>query len=277
MPLRRFAQIVDQFPRGRCGFVLCGLGMPMLNPDFPRILEYVRIGRNDPLAFFDSFNLVDERMAERLLEIGPDQINLSFDAATAGVYESLRPGSSFDAVVANIRRFVRLKHKKGLSRPRFLFNYMVTTENVGEMEAFIPLAAEMLDGEPAPLVFSRLLYSYPEVAGLFQEIPEGRVAGLTELAARFGLPVVIRRQREAGRCSACRNWLFPFIGMTGHVFPCGFVMEGRHRAFIVENALGNVFERHFQDIWEGPRYQAFRERLQRDELPEICRFCPAWG
>jgi MoaA/NifB/PqqE/SkfB family radical SAM enzyme len=59
-------------------------------------------------------------------------------------------------------------------------------------------------------------------------------------------------------------WRVTFVGQMGDVAPC--CAPGRP-------VLGNVFERDFMDIWNGPEYRELREGFITGRLTEYCRGC----
>jgi radical SAM protein with 4Fe4S-binding SPASM domain len=65
----------------------------------------------------------------------------------------------------------------------------------------------------------------------------------------------------------CRE---PFYGFTVHVngdvVPCDRDWDG-------ENVMGNVFETHPLEIWNGEKYRAFRAAMKSTEKPAMCRNC----
>lgn len=68
--------------------------------------------------------------------------------------------------------------------------------------------------------------------------------------------------------AVCRE---PFYGFTvhvnGNVVPCD-------RDWAGENVMGNVFEQTIEEIWNGPRYRAFRDQMKSTQKPAMCRACP---
>lgn len=79
---------------------------------------------------------IDDAAADRLARLEVQCIQISVDGATSATHERVRPGSSFDAVVAAIRRLVT----RGLA-PQFVF--APTRWNLPEMCAAYDLAAEL--------------------------------------------------------------------------------------------------------------------------------------
>jgi radical SAM protein with 4Fe4S-binding SPASM domain len=64
-------------------------------------------------------------------------------------------------------------------------------------------------------------------------------------------------------------WELAFVDKDGLVFPCCYASALR------ADTLGNLREEGFVDIWQGDRYQHFRQRLVEGDLPDCCRGCDA--
>jgi radical SAM protein with 4Fe4S-binding SPASM domain len=41
-----------------------------------------------------------------------------------------------------------------------------------------------------------------------------------------------------------------------------------------ENVMGNAFREKLNKIWNGKKYQEFREKMKSNKPPESCRKCP---
>src|SRR5262249_47021553 len=62
-----------------------------------------------------------------------------------------------------------------------------------------------------------------------------------------------------------------YLTATGNVFSCCFAPF--HPGPTATRILGNVFERPFAEIWNGPRYQAFRVAFDSDQPWDQCAGC----
>lgn len=79
---------------------------------------------------------IDDAAADRIAALGVDCVQISVDGARAATHERMRPGGSFDAATAAIRRLVA----RGV-RPQFVF--VPTRINVGEIARAHDLAASL--------------------------------------------------------------------------------------------------------------------------------------
>jgi radical SAM protein with 4Fe4S-binding SPASM domain len=72
--------------------------------------------------------------------------------------------------------------------------------------------------------------------------------------------------------SLCRRpWTLMYVTANGNVLPCciaPFVERDYPRII-----LGNAFEKPLAEIWNNPRYQAFRAALLSEEPEHCCEGC----
>ena len=72
--------------------------------------------------------------------------------------------------------------------------------------------------------------------------------------------------------SGCqRPWTLSYVTANGNVLPCCIApwTAKNYRGAL----LGNAFTDDFSTIWNGERYQQFRETFESDVAPDPCRGC----
>ena len=109
------AQVVELRPARL--FLFC-FGEATLND---RLADMVRAAVDARLRVRIHTNAValTEEKARGLIEAGLQNIRFSFDTADRELYERMRAGSSFDRVVANIRRMIAIRRATGRANPVF--------------------------------------------------------------------------------------------------------------------------------------------------------------
>jgi radical SAM protein with 4Fe4S-binding SPASM domain len=55
---------------------------------------------------------------------------------------------------------------------------------------------------------------------------------------------------------------YAFVDPRGRLYPC------------LTLDMGNVFEAPFLDVWNGPRFRAFRRLIRREKRLPLCHRCP---
>lgn len=78
--------------------------------------------------------LLDEEMAEMLLDSGITFISIDCDGFSKETYEKIRVGANRDKVYKNIEYFLELKQKKGLEKPIIEVKIMEMKENANEID-----------------------------------------------------------------------------------------------------------------------------------------------
>lgn len=274
MSFEQFKSIIDQFPH-LVWIGLTGIGESFLNKDFVKMLAYVT-DREVFVELYDTFYFIDDALARHLINMKVDRLFASIDGASKEVYEKIRVGSDFERVTGNVRRLAQLKHQQGALYPQIDFHFVVTKDNVHEMPLYIQMVHDLVGEFEAPTVqFTQMLHEFEEIKGLFVQVPQEIQDETAEEAARLGVKVVFNADVPVSHPSIkeCKEWIMPFIFVTGHVIPCCAGNEAGHRDFQKETALGNVFEQSFRDIWYSHQYKAFRRALSRGGVPVQCSNC----
>jgi len=137
----------------------------------------------------------------------------------------------------------------------------------------------------------RLVY-FPDGQGLarnqsalFERVDAAEAEAIREaeqLAAGLGIafnasgatePGTSLKKKEAGRpWTLCRRpWTLMYFTAHGRALPCciaPFSMRG-YDSF----TLGDATQQNLREIWNGERYQRFRQALLSDKPPDACENC----
>lgn len=290
MRLDTFRRIMDQFP-GLDRLHLQGLGEPLLNPSFFDMAAYAA-GKGLSVSASSNLTVLDERMAEACITSGLDCLHVSVDAAEAATYEAIRPGSSFPVLLDKIDLLVREKGRAGATRPSLRMTTVVMRRNLRQLPDLVLLAAKF---RMEQVFVQHLCHSFQESTlpaqygpmkefvekeSLTKERPE-RVeecfCRARETAERVGidlrLPSVeaITNERPSHKVRCDWPWTGMYVSYQGYVMPCCMVSTPDRINF------GNVANQPLAEIWNGPVYEAFRERLSSDHPPEICAACSVYS
>jgi MoaA/NifB/PqqE/SkfB family radical SAM enzyme len=276
-----FRKIVDQFPKLKW-VNLTGEGDAFLNRDYIDMIEYLK--RKDVVVHLvDSFDLIDEERARRLIDLGVDGIWVSIDAATKETYEKIKCGCDFERSMKNLRRFIELKKEMGSPIPELCFRYVVTSLNVNEMPQFVDLIAslgtreELGDGTVVEFVG---LLKFKEVEQYYlEDIPEDICCETIKRAEEKGIYVTFSHANpELPHIKHCAAWSEPYIMMKGYVIPCCAILQSNSRDFLKEHSFGNLLEKPFREIWGSKRYRDFRKLVcsGNGPVPILCHGCRAY-
>jgi len=269
--------------------VLHGLGEPLLNPQLPAIVAHLR-GRGVYTLFNSNATALSERMGRALIEANLNELRVSLDGARPETYARVRGvnAKALPKIIRNVAAFTRLRDELGATLPRVSFWFTAMRENLPELPRLVEIALETGVRE---IYVQRLIYFGEGLAredqALFRRARAEEVAiiaetgrrcaetGITFAATGSTTPAEYITQgaeearRPWGGCQRPRQ--LAYITATGNVFSCCFAPF--HPGPSATRVLGNVFARPFAEIWNGPRYQAFRVAFDSDRPWDQCAGC----
>ncbi len=283
--LDRLKALVDALPDLE-RLTLQGLGEPLLAPDLIAMVAYAA-ARGIDVGFNTNGTLLTRRIAERLVDAGLAWLHISLDGATAGTYEGIRDGARLAHVERNVRGLVELMRARRAQRPALSLVLVAMRRNVAELTGVVRLAAEW--GVPTVRVqnlahsFSdteregayRAIREFTEAEALWQgDMPADaafaearRVAEASGVALRLPTVEPAAPARPPGTPGCVWPWTGAYVRHDGGVQPCCMLM-GEDRG-----VLGDVRTASFATVWAGSVYERFREALEGDRPPEVCRGC----
>lgn len=285
LTLAELKGIVDQFPVLE-RVVLHGVGEPLLNRELFEMIAYLKAKGVTVLFNSDAISLTPKR-AEQLIESCLDELRVSMDGATRETYDKIRGVDQFDRVVGNVGHLLDLQRTLERHTPRVSIWFTAMKANLDELPAFVRLAARI--GVPEVYV-QRLVYNGHGMAVADQSLhrtlherEQQLIEEAGELARTFQIafkasglttPMESLEGTELGKrpWSGCqRPWTLSYVTANGNVLPCCIApwTAKNYRGAL----LGNAFTDDFSTIWNGERYQQFRETFESDVAPDPCRGC----
>jgi len=275
MSFDEFKKVINQFPKLRW-IGTSGIGSSFLNKDFMKMLEYLK-QRSVFVEFFDSFDLIDEKTAERLVDLGIDKIWVSLDAPSKESYEKIRAGTNLEKVLKNVKTLLEIKERKKSPLPEIWFQMIVTKINVSEMPDYVDLIHSIIKDKKfnyANLIFCTNILSFSEVKHLATDIPDAIRKEVLRRAANHNIFINWNENIEpTNPPGCCARWNEPFVLVTGHVQPCCIINQANQRLHQKQYAFGNLYEEDFHDIWKSDKFKAFLKTLRGDKFPMICKYC----
>jgi MoaA/NifB/PqqE/SkfB family radical SAM enzyme len=134
-----FRKLVDDVADRTIAMSLYNLGEPLLHPRLCEMIGYADAkGVNTYITSNFSVPLDDRRM-EELVRSGLTMLVVAVDGVSKATYGPRRVGGDWDAVLENLRNFVRVKRRLGAAFPHLLLQYIVFEHNaheVAQVEAF---------------------------------------------------------------------------------------------------------------------------------------------
>jgi radical SAM protein with 4Fe4S-binding SPASM domain len=285
LTLHEVRQIVAQFPR-LDRVVLHGIGEPLLNKQIFEIVAYLKTTGATVLFNSDAISLTQKRAAQ-LIDSGLDEYRVSMDAASRETYAKIRGVDQFERVIRNLSALVSLQQQRGCHTPRVSMWFTTLKANLDELPAFIRLAARL----GVPEVNAQRLVFYGQglavqEQSLHRRLEERQHHVLVEaetLAQQYGIvfkasgattPLqslngATPEQRPWAGCQ--RPWTLSYVTANGNVLPCCISpwTTKSYRNLV----LGNALTTEFAQIWNGERYQQFRQDFESEVAPDPCRGC----
>lgn len=267
------------------------IGESLLNRDFMRI---ARVFKSQGTVLYTSTNglALTESVQDALLDLGFDHINFSLHAATAETYGRLQSGH-FDRVVANARRLLSERRRRGLRNPTVTIVYALNSANLGECKQMLDLAEEL--GVDALSVYHYRDYGFREIAldndpGMANEAIDALYV-YAESKGLVGLLPAVRPYysfdtdppddiHDAGPPVRCElPWRgLQLIGSCAHddchyLSVCSMFRPFRFNYREHAEACGKV---RYNEIWHHPLFQFLRQTVnpvgKRPRNP-LCHYC----
>jgi MoaA/NifB/PqqE/SkfB family radical SAM enzyme len=288
MSWQLFTRIVDQVP-DLARAVLHGVGEPMLVKDLPRMVRYLK-DRGAYVLFNTNGTVLNDKNGRALIAAGLDELRVSLDASTPESYIKVRGKDYFRRILRNVKAFRAVQEREGHAKPRVSAWLTGLKETIDELPAFVRVAAEIGVKE---VYLQRLVFFDRDTVGLARpdqalfERMNGEEAQALEaaetLAKSLGLTfsasgaasepgLSLSKKGNDSPWSLCRRpWTVMYFTANGRALPCCIAPFSQHG---YENyTLGDATQETLREIWNGPRYQSFREGLLSDTPPQACANC----
>lgn len=276
MTFDEFKRVIDQFPKLRW-IGLTGIGSGFLNPEYMKMLRFLKREKACFVEFFDHFSMLDEEISRELVRLGINKIWVSLESASKESYDKIRVGSDFDRVIDNIRSMIRTKKKMNSPIPELWFHFIVNRYNLHEMEEYVDLVAELSreeDGLSAPVIYWTSLLPFEETDSLVARPTRERLDGIEKRCRENGIFSIFNENLDCYKpMSSCTKWNEPFVLVTGHVQPCCALNEANARPQQRDNAFVNLFHADFRQWWHSSAKRAFVNNIAKGIVNPVCKNC----
>lgn len=240
-----YQRIVDEAVNLGVDYInLHNFGEPLLDRDFVWRVGYAKNKGIRKITTNSNGQMLSPEVSRGLIESGLDELFVSIDAARLATYEKIRIGLDYQKVVDNVRRFVKLKKKLGVSRPLITVDFLETSLNKDEVDDFIQ-----------------------QWRGTVDHVCVSKIHDWS--SKKKGLVLTNYNNFVSFSRTPCR---LPFtellVNWDGTVSLCCQDIEG-------EVIVGDVRKESLLAIWRGKKLEAIREkhRLQKTDDLELCKDC----
>jgi radical SAM protein with 4Fe4S-binding SPASM domain len=272
---------------------LQGLGEPMMHPRFFEMVGYAA-EKGIQVTTNTNLTLLNEKRARACVTSGLDTLHFSIDGATAETYERIRARARYEKVLRNLDLLLAARDELGSETPRLHLVMVIMRQNLHELPELVRLAhgwqaEEMFVqhlchdfGEPTLPEDYRPMREFVDDQSLASEDPQRierffneahQIAG--KLGVQLRLPRTTPRRYPPGtpgreRCNW--PWSAAYISYEGYAMPCCMISTPDRVNF------GKVTEGSIVEVWDSAPYQDFRDQLDSEDPPEVCRSCSLyWG
>lgn len=264
------------FVEGQKGLMevkLHGIGEPLLHKDYIRMVEFLSSRDLWVRTSINGSLLHAKDNYKRIIDSGIGEIQASFDGATKEVFEGIRVKSNFEKVVDNFTLLNGYANSKERLYTRMWV--LIQKRNRHQLLEFVHLAKRM--------GFKRLSFSLSlndfgqsfwkkqnSTLGITGFLTQAEEDELLTLSEEFGIDISLWQQShkyDANDPSNLCPWPFtrPYISSDLRIVPC--CMISNPETYDLGNALS------FNELWNGPEYQKFREMHLKGEIPDCCKGC----
>jgi radical SAM protein with 4Fe4S-binding SPASM domain len=258
MTLEQFRTIVDRVAPHTNTLLFYFMGEPFMNR---HAYEMIRYAKRKGIPFVTTCTNGDPVDPEQLVDCGIDEVSFQIGGMTQQTHQAYRVNSRLERVMANLERTVRVRDAR---RPamRIEAGFILMKHNEHEVEPFV---AAMRRLGVRPNVIDPCVRTVEQGR---QMLPSDRAHWYYDPQA-FEQGVLRPRMLPDNDCP----WIYYSITVqvNGDVVPCCRDPKGLE-------VVGNLLSQSLDEVWNGARYRAFRERLLKDQGGiEICRLCSAYG
>jgi radical SAM protein with 4Fe4S-binding SPASM domain len=241
-----FKKIADECGPYQSYIRITGGGEPMLHPQIVELIEYAKkVGAR--IGLITNGSVLTPDKVDRLLAVNTDAIEISADAADKETYSKVRVGLNFDTLVRNVRYLVK-KRNELKSDTRIVASVINQKAVADRLESTVAFWKGIVDEVQVRKYLTWGIGDPEQSADPTPYIPD--------LPVRVPCPFPFERLN---------------IDSRGKIEFCGYDIAG-------ETNFGNVNEVSIKSVWQGKKFNEWRELLLQGKFEEIsiCRKCPDW-
>lgn len=251
-----FQNVIDQLHPTLRYLTFYFQGEPYLHQRFLSMVEYAH-SKGIYTATSTNAHYLTEENARKTVASGLDRLIISIDGTTQETYQSYRVGGSLEKVLNGARNIVEAKRDMRSSTPHTVFQFLVVKPNEHQIDEVYKVAKDI--GIDQVALKTAQIYDFENGSDLIPENQKySRYAPTSEGKYRI-------KNDLLNQC--WKMWHSCVITWDGKVVPCCFDKDAKY-------VMGDLKKESFDEIWNGPRYQEFRETLLRSRTEiEMCRNC----
>ena len=261
-----------------------------MNPHLCKYISLIKAESKDcKVGIFTNATLLNEKIAENLLDSGLDQLSFSIDGDDSAVVDKIRKGSNVNKILQNIILFENRKKTMNKESTEISATTVLQKKNYKLLPNLIKTLADI--GIKNLSVNGLEPYSEDLVEDVLWQVDSIPYDLLDVLKTSIEIAeqknITLRLASFFPDTPICPDINTPIVLSNGDVVPCAVLAYERDYIVSVDNVnkftmmkgrskrliFGNIKENKFENIWFGENYSNFRDSVQKQEYPEECRHC----
>ncbi|MFH1744858.1 MAG: radical SAM/SPASM domain-containing protein [bacterium] len=262
MTFDEFKKIIDEV-RGYVGkVVLFNYGEPFLNKELLKMIKYaveadIRVKVSTNGHFFN-----DEKFCEEVVKSGLQHLIIALDGTDQETVEKTRPGANFSSIVQGFQNIRDAKRKLNSRLPKLELQFIIMRHNESQKEKMKEFAKEWgVDVYTEKAV--GLYNNDPEFNKVAEELLPNNLS-----SSRYYKNSAGNYELKGNMSNHCNIVMgATVINSDGNVVPCCYDEDCEH-------VMGNVFATSLKSIWQGKKYNNFRDAIKKNRKAiSICNTC----
>jgi radical SAM protein with 4Fe4S-binding SPASM domain len=251
-----FTNTIDELHRKISYLIFYFQGEPYLNPKFLDMVKYAS-SKRIYTATSTNAHYLDDNAARRTVESGLSRLIISVDGTTQEIYEQYRVGGDLEKVIKGAENIVKWKKQLKSRTPHIIFQFLVVKPNEHQIKD-VELLAKKTGVDEVRF----------KTAQMYDYVNGNKLIPTIEKYSRYKLQDDGTYAIKNEMMNHCwRLWHSTVITWDGMVVPCCFDKDAEHR-------MGDLKTTSFEELWKGPKYNAFRASVLRSRSEiEICKNC----
>jgi len=271
--------ILSKIPKTVKFIGINGFGEPLAHPDFPKILEKIRLHKPDiGIGFHTNGTYLNKKIIDACIKCNLDDIEISIDTNKQKTYELIHTSNyPIARLKQNILKLVKARNKSK-TKLRIGTSYIIQEENIGQLSDFIKWSHDLGVDFVGPIKTINPLWGYDlKKWKLPYEHIRSELIKAKALSKKLEFPVQYPNINEVKAGSAnidpLKNFscafpfnLYPIITWDGFVLPCVWIQDLRY-------SCGNILNNSFYSIWNGTKIRRIRRIFAHNKYLKICKNC----
>ncbi|MCO6495969.1 MAG: SPASM domain-containing protein [Bacteroidetes bacterium] len=256
MHLELAEKLIEELAPNLMFLTLYFQGEPYLNKDFNKMVSLAADKKIYTITSSNGHFFKNKELAEEVVNSGLNRLIISIDGVTQESYAHYRIGGQLEKALEGTREIMEAKKRLKSTTPYVVWQFIVFKHNQHELPAIKKLSKEyQVDGLQ---IKTAQVYDYETGDDWIPD--DTSMSRYKKIDGKF-----VFKNSLLNHC--WKMWHSAVVTWDGGVVPCCFDKDGKHN-------FGNVNEHSFTEIWQGPKYMGFRQKLfmGRKEI-DICKNC----